>query len=139
MASRYLSNAYVVGDEPGGVAVFVDSGAPLAPLLTFIEENRLTPTHVLRTHGHADHVSDAAQIAKRTGATVVSNFEICNWLEKQGVKKTEPMNIGGGIALPFGRVQMTIAHHSSLLTEGTGGGNPGGFGLTLADGQNYFA
>jgi glyoxylase-like metal-dependent hydrolase (beta-lactamase superfamily II) len=53
---RHLSNAYVVGDEPGGTAVFVDTGAPLEPLLRFLDEQRLTPTHVLRTHGHHDHV-----------------------------------------------------------------------------------
>ena len=62
MDSRYLSNGYVVGDEPGGVAVFVDSGAPLEPLLAFVAENRLTPTHVLRTHGHADHVEHEAEL-----------------------------------------------------------------------------
>jgi len=56
MDSRWLSNAYVVGDEEGGVCVFVDSGAPLEPLRSFIEEHGLTPTHVLRTHAHADHV-----------------------------------------------------------------------------------
>jgi hydroxyacylglutathione hydrolase len=62
MDSRYLSNAYVVGDEPGGTAVFVDSGAPLEPLLRFVEEQRLTPTHVLRTHGHFDHVEHEAEL-----------------------------------------------------------------------------
>jgi len=62
MDSRYLSNAYVVGDEPGGTAVFVDSGAPLEPLLRFVEEQRLTPTHVLRTHGHLDHVEHEAEL-----------------------------------------------------------------------------
>ena len=62
MDSRHLSNAYVVGDEPGGVAVFVDSGAPLEPLLRFVEEQRLTPTHVLRTHGHFDHVEHEAEL-----------------------------------------------------------------------------
>jgi len=62
MDSRYLSNAYVVGDEPGGTAVFVDSGAPLEPLLRFVEEHRLTPTHVLRTHGHPDHVEHEAEL-----------------------------------------------------------------------------
>jgi hydroxyacylglutathione hydrolase len=62
MDSRYLSNAYVVGDQPGGVAVFVDSGAPLEPLRRFVEENRLTPTHILRTHGHADHVEHEAEL-----------------------------------------------------------------------------
>jgi hydroxyacylglutathione hydrolase len=62
MDPRYLSNAYVVGDEPGGTAVFVDSGAPLEPLLQFVEENRLTPTHVLRTHGHHDHVEHESEL-----------------------------------------------------------------------------
>jgi glyoxylase-like metal-dependent hydrolase (beta-lactamase superfamily II) len=62
MDPRYLSNAYVVGSEPGGEAVFVDSGAPLEPLLQFVEEHRLTPTHVLRTHGHHDHVEHEAEL-----------------------------------------------------------------------------
>ncbi len=53
----YLSNAYLVGDHPGGSAVFVDSGAPLAPLLDFAARHELTPTHILRTHSHHDHVS----------------------------------------------------------------------------------
>lgn len=62
MDYRFLSNAYVVGDEPGGTAVFVDSGAPLEPLLRFVDEQRLTPTHVLRTHGHLDHVEHEAEL-----------------------------------------------------------------------------
>src|SRR5262249_6750439 len=61
------------------------------------------------------------------------------WLEKQGVEKTEPMNLGGGISLPFGRVQMTTALHSSTLPDGASGGNAGGFLLDLADGKIYFA
>jgi hydroxyacylglutathione hydrolase len=78
MDSRYLSNAYVVGDEPGGVAVFVDSGAPLAPLLAFVEENGLTPTHVLRTHGHADHVEHEAELGLPvvTGPLVTGGLSI---------------------------------------------------------------
>ena len=62
MDYRFLSNAYVVGDEPGGTAVFVDSGAPLEPLYRFIGEHGLTPTHVLRTHGHLDHVEHEAEL-----------------------------------------------------------------------------
>ncbi len=53
---QYLSNGYVVGDEEGGTAVFVDSGAPMEPLHAFVREHGLTPTHVLRTHSHQDHV-----------------------------------------------------------------------------------
>jgi hydroxyacylglutathione hydrolase len=57
MDSRWLSNAYLVADEHGGTAVFVDSGAPLEPLLRSAEEWSVTPTHVLRTHSHPDHVA----------------------------------------------------------------------------------
>ena len=94
---------------------------------------------ILVSHGHFDHVADAARIANRLGSTVVANFEICQWLGKQGVQNTEPMNVGGGIDLPFGRVKMTIAHHSSTLPDGAGGGNPCGFLLTLPQGKIYFA
>ena len=58
----WLSNAYIVGDETGGTAVFVDSGAPLEPLLAFAREHDLTPTHVLRTHAHGDHVAHEAEL-----------------------------------------------------------------------------
>jgi glyoxylase-like metal-dependent hydrolase (beta-lactamase superfamily II) len=63
MDDGWLSNAYLVADEPGGTAVFVDSGAPLEPLLRAAEEWRVTPTHVLRTHSHADHVVHEAELA----------------------------------------------------------------------------
>jgi hydroxyacylglutathione hydrolase len=58
----WLSNAYLVGDEPGGTAVFVDSGAPLEPLLAFAREHELTATHVLRTHAHGDHVAHESEL-----------------------------------------------------------------------------
>jgi hydroxyacylglutathione hydrolase len=56
MHDRYLSNAYLVADEEGGAAVFVDTGAPLEPLLRAAAEWRVEPSHVLRTHAHPDHV-----------------------------------------------------------------------------------
>jgi len=61
----WLSNAYVLGDAPGGVAVFVDSGAPLEPLLEAVERERLRPTHLLVTHGHADHVAGNDELVRR--------------------------------------------------------------------------
>ena len=69
---RWLSNAFLVGDEPGGVAVFVDSGAPLGPLLETMERERLSPTHVLRTHGHPDHVEHEQLLTGRFGIPVVT-------------------------------------------------------------------
>ncbi|HEY4309879.1 MAG TPA: metal-dependent hydrolase [Pirellulales bacterium] len=94
---------------------------------------------ILISHGHFDHVSDAAKIARRTGALVISNFEICQWLEKQGIARTHPHNLGGGSSQKFGRVQLTIAHHSSMLPDGSYGGNPSGFLLSIAEQKLYFA
>jgi hydroxyacylglutathione hydrolase len=72
MHPDWLSNAFVVADEPGGVAVFVDSGAPLAPLLELVERERVTPTHILRTHGHPDHVEHEDELATRFAIPVVT-------------------------------------------------------------------
>jgi hydroxyacylglutathione hydrolase len=70
MDRRWLSNAYLVGDGPGGAAVFVDSGAPLEPLLEVVDRERLRPTHLLVTHGHHDHVAGNEELARRFGIPV---------------------------------------------------------------------
>lgn len=96
---------------------------------------------MLVSHGHFDHISDAASIAQRTGAKVLANFEVGEWLKKQGVAEAqiEPMNLGGGVDLPWGRATMTLAHHSSSLPDGTYGGNPGGFLLETEGKRVYLA
>jgi len=96
---------------------------------------------ILVSHGHYDHVADLVSLAKRTGATVISNFEISNWLGKQGVAQEQlhAQHIGGGFNHSFGYVKLTIAHHGSGLPDGSDGGNPAGF-LISADGKKlYFA
>lgn len=72
MDPGWLSNAYLVADEPGGTAVFVDSGAPLEPLHAVVERERLTITHLLVTHGHADHVAGNDELVARYGVPVVT-------------------------------------------------------------------
>jgi hydroxyacylglutathione hydrolase len=72
MHAGWLSNAYLVADEPGGAAVFVDSGAPLEPLLEAVERDDLTPTHLLITHAHADHVAGNDELVRRFDIPVVS-------------------------------------------------------------------
>jgi L-ascorbate metabolism protein UlaG (beta-lactamase superfamily) len=95
---------------------------------------------MLLTHGHGDHVADAVGIAKRTGCQVICNFEIGNWLMAQGVENVHQMHIGGGFNFPFGRVKLTIAHHGSVLPDGSDGGNPAGILIHFNDGQDvYFA
>jgi L-ascorbate metabolism protein UlaG (beta-lactamase superfamily) len=112
--------------ETGGTKLLVDpfiTGNPLAP----VSADQLTADFIFVSHGHGDHVGDTIDIAKRTGAMVVANFEICNWLTAQGVANCHPQHIGGGYDYPWGRVKLTIAHHGSALPDGSYGGNPCGF------------
>ena len=95
--------------------------------------------YILVSHGHGDHLGDTISIAKRTRATVISNFEIQNWLIGQGVENTHPQHIGGGFDYPWGRVKLTIAQHGSALPDGSYGGNPCGFLLYIADKKIYHA
>jgi L-ascorbate metabolism protein UlaG (beta-lactamase superfamily) len=124
--------------ESGGKRILVDpflDDSPTSPL----KSKDVSADVILITHGHFDHIADAAKIAIRCNAVCVSNFEICEWLAKHGVKQTDPMNTGGAIPLPIGKVKSTIAFHSSTLPDGSGGGNPGGFLLTLPDATIYIA
>lgn len=92
---------------------------------------------ILQTHGHADHIADTVGLAKRTGALVIANFEICNWISAQGHENIHAMNTGGGYNFSFGRVKMTAALHSSGLPDGSYGGDPGGY-LVMADGKTLY-
>ena len=71
MNPQWLSNAYLVADEPGGTAVFVDSGAPLEPLLDAVDRHSLRVTHLLTTHSHPDHVAGDGELVRRFGIPVV--------------------------------------------------------------------
>jgi L-ascorbate metabolism protein UlaG (beta-lactamase superfamily) len=77
-------------------------------------------THVLITHGHADHIGDALAIHERTGAKVVSNYEICMWLGRKGLKAMDPMNTGGTTDQGEFAVTQTIAFHSSSSIDDNG-------------------
>jgi len=72
MDTGWLSNAYLVWDEPGGTAIFVDSGAPLGPLHKTVEEQRVTPTYLLITHGHGDHVAGNDEFVARYGVEIAT-------------------------------------------------------------------
>ena len=97
------------------------------------------PDYILISHGHFDHVGDAVEIAKRTGATIISTFEVVNYCQEQGAESGHGMNIGGGYNFPFGRVQLTIAHHTSMLPDGRYGGDPAGFLITTGGATIYDA
>lgn len=95
--------------------------------------------YVLVSHGHDDHSGDALAIARANDATIIANFEIAEYFAAQGAK-THGMNPGGGFNFPFGRVKLTIAHHTSSLEAGL---NPKYMGvpcglLLSADGRNLY-
>ena len=107
---------------------------------TDVDVDQLPADFIIISHGHGDHIGDALAIAKRTGATAISNFEISNWLQGQGVENVHAQHIGGGFSYPFGYLKLTIAHHGSALPDGSYGGNPAGVLITTHDGiKVYFA
>lgn len=122
----------------GGKTVLIDpflTGNPAAP----VAADDVAADVIIVTHGHGDHVGDTVDIAKRTGALVISNFEIIDWMQKQGLTNVHPMHIGGSHAFEFGTVKLTIAHHGSMLPDGSNGGSPTGVILTTDAGNLYFA
>jgi len=104
-----------------------------------IDIEKIPADYLLISHGHQDHMADAVAIAKRTGATIVSNFEITTWFNKQGLEKTHPLNHGGGHRFDFGRAKFVNAIHSSSLPDGTYAGNPGGFVIESSEGNFYYS
>ncbi len=122
------------GEHQVVVDPFFAPNNPLAP--SPVDE--IVADFILLTHGHGDHTADAVALAKRTGALVISNFEIVSWLQAQGHEAGHGMNLGGAYTFPFGRVKSTIAHHSSTLPDGTPGGNPGGFLINFNDGTDLY-
>jgi L-ascorbate metabolism protein UlaG (beta-lactamase superfamily) len=97
---------------------------------------------ILCTHGHFDHFADAIPLAKKTGATLISTFEIVSFVQTKGVEKAHPLHIGGGFTFPFGYVKMTPALHGGQVAgddEGAFTTVPGGFLINLAGGRLYHA
>ncbi len=125
-----------LGIETGGYTILVDPFFTNNPAAA-TSADKLNADFILITHGHGDHVGDSVAIAKRTGAMIISNFEIANWLAQKGVK-THGQHIGGGFHHPFGYLKLTFAIHGSALPDGSNGGNPAGLLLTTKEGQKIY-
>jgi L-ascorbate metabolism protein UlaG (beta-lactamase superfamily) len=142
MKITYLSHACFL-IETASHTIIIDpflSGNPKAP----VKAEDVRCDFVLVTHGHSDHVGDSLEIAKRNNATIISSYEVADWLGRQGAPKVHPLGLGGGFNFPFGRVKLTIAFHSAGAAPAEG--SKGGFeylgvaagALIMADGKTIY-
>jgi L-ascorbate metabolism protein UlaG (beta-lactamase superfamily) len=103
-----------------------------------IDIKTIEADYILLSHAHGDHVADAEAIAGATGATIIAIYEVAMWYSKKGLKY-QPLNIGGKYKFDFGTVKAVNAVHSSVLPDGTYGGNPMGFLVTSDEINFYYA
>ncbi|WP_299471328.1 metal-dependent hydrolase [uncultured Roseibium sp.] len=102
--------------EFAGTSILFDpflNGNPSFPQDLSVDQVADGVTHVILTHGHDDHVGDSIEILKKTGAQLISNFEICMWANRRGVENFCPMNTGGMVDTGSFKVALTKAEHSS--------------------------
>ena len=135
----YLGHSAFRLRTPGGKEILFDpwyTGNPSFPAAARPKAADL----ILISHGHSDHITDAAAMAKATGATVVGIWEVTSWLGSKGIQNLEPMNKGGSITTKGLRITMTDARHSSSFDENgiVYLGEPAGFVVKLENGQSIY-
>ena len=124
--------------EIAGINIIVDPFISANDLAKDIDINSLKADYILLTHAHQDHILDVESIAKRTGAKIVSNYEIVTHYGNLGFEG-HPMNHGGSWQFDFGRLTYVNAVHTSSFPDGTYGGQPGGFVIETKEGNIYIA
>lgn len=112
--------------EIGDSIILVDPFISGNPKAEAIDVSALEADYILITHAHQDHILDVEAIAKRTGAKLISNYEIITYYESLGIEG-HPMNHGGNWEFEFGKVKYVNAIHTSSFPDGSYGGQPGGF------------
>jgi L-ascorbate metabolism protein UlaG (beta-lactamase superfamily) len=124
--------------ETGGKKLLFDPYITGNELAKDIDINSIEADYILASHGHGDHVGDLVEIADRTGATVISSFEVVNWAQQHGVKNAHPMNFGPRM-FDFGKLHFLPAWHSSSMPDGANGGCAGGFLVQAEEGNFYYS
>ena len=140
MTITYFGHAALQAEHDGTTILFDPfiSGSPHTDGLVSAAD--LAPDVIVLTHAHGDHWGDAADIARRTGALVVSNYEITQRLSGQeGHGNVQPMNTGGSFSWDWGTLHSTFAAHSSSFPDGGYGGSPNGYVLEIGGTTLYHA
>lgn len=127
------------GVEIAGKHLLFDPFITQNPLAKSVDVKKIRADFILVTHAHDDHLADAAKLAAQTGATVIANFEVAEWLVKNGVKKAHALNPGGSYPFEFGRAKSVHAIHSSSFPDGSYGGAPAGFVIESKEGNFYYS
>jgi L-ascorbate metabolism protein UlaG (beta-lactamase superfamily) len=123
----------------GNARVVVDPFlAPNNPVAT-VSADDLDATHVLVTHGHADHLADAVAVAGKNDAPTVAIVELAGWLGEQGVKNTNDPNLGGTVEFDWGWAKMVQAFHTNTTPDGTGVGQAVGYVINIGGTTIYHA
>ncbi len=125
--------------DVNGIILLFDPFISPNELASHIDVESINANYILISHGHEDHIADAVSISKRTGAQIISNLEIINWLKKQGVEKSHQMNLGGSCLFDFGKLKCVSAIHSSSMPDGTYGGCAMGFLVETKIGNLYYS
>lgn len=102
--------------EGSGIRALIDPFLTGNPMASEGADAREAVDYIFVTHAHGDHMGDAVQIAKRTGATMFATNELATWFKNQGLN-AEGMHIGGRARFPFGTVKLTHAFHGSSMWE----------------------
>lgn len=109
------------------------------PLAKDIDVKSIKADYILLSHGHGDHLANAAEIAKNNNAKLVAQPEITEWYAKQNLTDAIQMNIGGTVKVGNASAKMVIAIHSSSLPDGSYGGHAAGYVVQVEGKTIYFA
>lgn len=123
--------------EGDGVTVLFDPFLTGNPAARTAPDDH-SPDYIIVSHGHFDHMPDAVAIATRSGATIIGVFELAAWMGNHGVEHVHGMQPGGSFKFPFGRVKLTIAHHGTMLPDGSYGGVAVGAIVDIGGRRVYF-
>lgn len=108
------------------------------PLAKHISLDSIKADFIFISHGHGDHLADVVTLAQKTKAMCIGSAEVAGWLEQQGVQSVRPMNHGGFMEFPFGKVKGVNAIHSSSFPNGSYAGNPLGFVVHTKEANFYY-
>jgi len=126
------------GIEINGTHLLIDPFITGNSLASHVDINNIKADYILLTHAHQDHVLDVEVIAQRTGATIISNYEIVLYYGAKNLKG-HPVNHGGTFKTETFSAKYVNAIHTSSFVDGTYGGQPGGFVITSEEKSLYIA